>query len=143
MVINSSGDLALNLEGKLFTRIPADLRVALSSAAINLPIALTPVRVRTHVSSMSRSRMPLYTFTISTPGAYTLRIEGVDVAADYSDYAIVISRQFSAALVLHIMALIALGFALIGSLVVSGLILSGKSFSPAVSSSYDPGSPSP
>lgn len=141
--IHSSGDLALNLEAKLFTRISANLRFALSPAGSNSPIALSPARVQTRVSSMSRARMELYTFSISTPGAYTLRIDGLTASTDHSSNAIVITRQVGAALLLHILALIALGFALIGSLVASGLILSGKSFSPAASSSYDPGSQSP
>jgi hypothetical protein len=141
--INSSGSLALNLEGALFTRIPSNLHYTLSSAATGATIPLLPSRVQTHVTSMSRSRMEIDSFSLPASGTYVLRIDGLDPSVDYGSYAIVITRQVGAALVLHILALIALGFALIGSLVASGLIVSGKSLSPAASSSYDPGSQSP
>jgi hypothetical protein len=80
---------------------------------------------------MSRSRIELYSFTIPSPGAYTLRVAGIDPSADYSRHAILITRQYRGALVLHVLVLVALGVALIGSLVVTGLVLSGKSFAPA------------
>jgi hypothetical protein len=101
-------------------------------------IALSPILFRTDVSSMSRSRLELYSFTIPSAGAYTLRIEGIDPATDYSSHAILITRQYRAALVLHVLALVALGAALIGSLVVSGLVLSGKSLAPESPNSSTP-----
>ncbi|MDQ2767704.1 MAG: hypothetical protein M3Y30_11165 [Gemmatimonadota bacterium] len=128
--INSSGDFAINIESPLLTRRPTNLRFALSGADSEARIALYPILLQTDVTSMSRSRMELYSFTIFAAGAYKLRIDGLDPAVDYSRDAILITRQFRGALVLHVLALIACGAVLIGSLVVSGLVLSGKSFSP-------------
>jgi hypothetical protein len=128
--INSSGDFALNIEGPLFVRRPTNFHFTLSGADSEARIALYPILLRTDVTSMSRSRMELYSFRIHSAGAYQLRIDGLEPAADYSRDAILITRQFRGALVLHVLALIACGVALIGSLVVSGLVLSGKSFSP-------------
>jgi hypothetical protein len=133
--INSSGAFALNIESPVLTTRPATLRFALSSAASNSPIALLPIAFRTDVSSMSRSRIELYSFTIPSPGAYALRVDGIDPSTDYSRHAILITRQYLGALVLHVLALVALGIALIGSLVVTGLVLSGKSFTPASNNS--------
>jgi len=131
VTITASGAFALNLESPAFTTRPATLRFALSSTGSGSPIALYPIAFRTDVSSMSRSRVELYSFTIPSPGAYTLRVDGIDPSTDYSSHAILITRQYRGALVLHVLALVALGVALIGSLVVTGLVLSGKSFAPA------------
>jgi hypothetical protein len=131
VTMNGSGDFALNLEGPVFTARPANLRFALSSSQTGTPIALSPIAFRTDVSSMSRSRVELYAFTIPSPGAYTMRVEGIDPSVDYANHAILITRQYRGALVLHVLALVALGAALIGSIVISGLVLSGKSFAPA------------
>ena len=128
--INSSGDFAINIESPLLTRRPSTLRFALSGADSEARIALYPILVQTNVTSMSRSRMELYSFTIPSAGTYKLRIDGIDAATDYSRDSILITRQFRGALVLHVLALIACGAVLIGALVVSGLVLSGKSFSP-------------
>jgi hypothetical protein len=128
--INSTGDFAINIEGPLFVRRPTNFRFALSAADSDARIALYPILLQTDVTSMSRSRMELYSFTIASAGTYKLHIDGVDPSTDYSRDAIVITRQFRGALVLHVLALIACSVALIGSLVVSGLVLSGKSFSP-------------
>jgi hypothetical protein len=128
VTINSSGDLSLNIESALLARRPTNLRFALASADGRSRIALTPVALQTHVSSMSRSRIELCAFTRPAPGAYVLRIDGIEPSANYADDAIVITRRYLPALVLHVLALIFLGAALIGSLVVSGLVASGKSF---------------
>lgn len=128
--INSSGDFAINIESPILTRRPTNLRFALSGADSEARIALYPILLQTDVTSMTRSRMELYAFTIPSAGTYKLRIEGIDAVTDYGRDAILITRQFRGALVLHVLALIACGVALIGSLVVSGLVLSGKSFSP-------------
>ena len=50
---------------------------------------------------MSRSRMELYSFTIHSAGTYQLRIDGLEPGVDYSRDAILITRQFRGALVLH------------------------------------------
>jgi hypothetical protein len=67
-----------------------------------------------------------------------LRVSGIDPSTDYSAQAILITRRYGAALVFHVLALVALGVALIGSLVVSGLVLSGKSFAPETPGSNAP-----
>jgi hypothetical protein len=131
ITMTSSGNFALNLEGPVFTSRPAGLRFALSSAQSGTPIALNPIAFRTDVSSMSRSRIELYSFTIPSPGAYTLRVDGIDSSIDYSSHAILITRRYRVALVLHVLALVALGVALIGSMVITGLVLSGRSLTPA------------
>jgi hypothetical protein len=128
--INSSGDFALNIESPLLTRRPTNLAFALSRVDSDARIALYPILLQTDVTSMTRSRMELYSFTLPSAGTYKVHIDGIDPASDYSRDAILITRQFRGALVLHVLALIACGVALIGSIVVSGLVLSGKSFSP-------------
>ena len=123
---DGDGDFALNLESPIGVLRPIKLRYALTTADGATHIPLPPIAFQTNVTSMSRSRIELYRFTLPSRGDYILRIDGIDPAVDYSAHAIVIARQYGFALVLHILVLIALGVALIGLIVVSGLILSGK-----------------
>ena len=138
LTINSSGDFALNLEAPTFTSHPASLSFSLAGVDPQSTIALHPIAFRTELSSMSRARLELYSFTIPSPGTYTLRVAGLNPATDYSTHAIVITRQYRGALVLHVIALIALGVLLIGSIVISGLIWSGKSLTPVSANSPAP-----
>ena len=138
IMITGSGAFALNLEGPVFSSRPSNLRFALSTLPSDTPLALDPIAFRTDVSSMSRSRIELYSFRISSPGAYTLRVGGLDASADYSDHAILITRPYRVALVLHVLALVALGITLIGAIVISGLVLSGKSLAPSSSNNTTP-----
>ena len=123
---DATGNLALNLEGPLGALLPRKLHLTLSSTDGATRIPLASIAFRTEVTSMSRSRIELYTFTIPAPGDYVLRIDGLDASVDYSACAIIIARQYGVSLVLHVLALVALGVALIGSIVVSGLVLSRK-----------------
>jgi hypothetical protein len=123
---DATGNLALNLEGPLGALLPTKLHYALSSADGATRIPLASIAFRTEVTSMSRSRIELYVFTIPAPGDYVLRIDGLDATVDYTACTIIIARQYGVSLVLYVLALGALGVALIGSIVVSGLVLSGK-----------------
>ena len=129
VAIDATRNLALNLEGPLGASLPTKLHFALSSADGATRIPLASIAFRTEVTSMSRSRIELYAFTIPASGDYVLRIDGLDgiePTVDYSACAIIIARQYGVSLALHVLALVALGVALIGSIVVSGLVLSGK-----------------
>jgi hypothetical protein len=133
LTINGTGEFAFNLEGPIGSLRPMNLRYELSSADGATRIPLAQIVWNTDMTSMSRSRMELYRFTLPSAGEYLLHIDGINPTADYSDVTIVITRQYRGSLVLHMLALIALGTALIGCIVVSGLVLSGKSFAPATS----------
>jgi hypothetical protein len=135
VAINSSGDLAINIETPLLAHRPAQLLLSLYAANSDTRIALSPIAMQTKVSSMSRTRIELYSLTLPSAGTYVLRIEGLNPSTDYSADAVLITRPYHGALVLHVLALIFLGVALIGSLVVSGLVISGKSFTPSASTS--------
>jgi len=136
LTINGTGEFAFNLEGPIGSLRPMNLRYELSSADGATRIPLTQIVWNTDVTSMSRSRMELYRFTLPSAGEYLLRIDGINPTADYGAVTIVITRQYRGSLVLHVLALIALGTALIGCIVISGLVLSGKSLTPT-SSSYN------
>jgi hypothetical protein len=133
--INGTGEFAFNLDGPIGSLRPLSLRYELSSADGATRIPLSVITWNTDVASMSRSRMELYRFTLPSAGEYLLRIDGISSSVDYNAVTIVISRQYRGSLVLHVLALIAFGTALIGCIVVSGLVLSGKSLAPASSNS--------
>jgi hypothetical protein len=106
------------IAGLQFTLVDTERR-----AAIPLRTAL----VRTRVSSLSRARRELYVFGIDAPGNYVLRVEGASESLAASHPFVVVTRPFGGALVLHVLALVASGALLIGSIVVTGLILAGRS----------------
>ena len=126
IVFTAPGEFMLNLETPFGRSLPNNFGYALSSANDPGRDLLTRMLGHNNVSSMSRTRRGLSVFTIASAGTYTLRINGIESAVDYGDFAVVITRPFGLMLVLHVLALIALGFAVIGSIVLSGLILSGK-----------------
>ncbi|HTE43738.1 MAG TPA: hypothetical protein VK636_00730, partial [Gemmatimonadaceae bacterium] len=131
------GDMVLNLDGRVLSRGAAGLRFALArvDSAGEVAVALRNVLFRTHVSSASRSRLELYSFTVPSAGAYLLRISGVDPATDYSADTVVFTRPFHGALVFHILSLIVLGIMLVGSLIVSGFALTSQRLAPAATRS--------
>jgi hypothetical protein len=120
VTLDRAGELALSYEGSMLSRGPAGLRFALTGAD-GAAVPLHGVLFRTRVSSFRRTRMELYDFTLRAPGAYVLRVEGLG-PAEYGGDAIVFSRRFGAALVGHVLALVVLGAAFIGSMVATGLV---------------------
>jgi len=129
VTIDATGDCALSIEGPVGTSLPTQLRFTLASADGTTRIPLTSLAFRTEVTSMSRSRIELQGLTIPAPGDYVLHIDGLDTldaSANHRACAIVFARQYGVALVLHILVLIALALVLIGSSVVSVLVLHGR-----------------
>jgi hypothetical protein len=129
VTFDKSGDFALSLEADIGSRLGGLQFSLLSGGGATVP--LHRILVRTKVSSFSRARVELYSFTLSSPGTFTLRVEGLEPADSNGSDAIVFTRRFQGTLVTHILALIVLGAAFIGSIVVSGFALSGTSLSPA------------
>ena len=127
VTFDRGGDFAFGLEGEI-GRSLGGLQFSLTGAS-RATVPLHRILVRTRVSSLSRARVELYSFTLPSRGAYTLRINGLDPSTDNGSDAIVFTRRFQGTLVAHILALIVLGAALIGSIVVSGFALSGTSLS--------------
>jgi hypothetical protein len=121
------GDYALNLESSSLVARVAGIDFTLASADRGVEVPLHRAIFRTRVSSASRGRLELYRFTIPSPGSFVLRIAGVSAAAADRGDAIVFTRPYRIALVLHVVALVACGLALIGALVLSGFVLFGRS----------------
>lgn len=132
--IDRSGELALNLDSPLLSRRPAELRFMMMRADDAMQIPLRAVVLRTEATSLSRSRIELYSLTIPSAGRYSLRIDGIDPSTDYRGDVILFARRYGATLVLHILAVILLGAILIGSMVLSELILTNRLPPPAPSS---------
>lgn len=126
LTFTESGSYVLNVEGKSFTRAAAGLSFELTKEAASLSIPLHAILVRTKVSSFSRTRLELYRFEIPDAGRYTLRISGANAGTEAGDAAVVITRSFTVTMVLHILALVALGALFVGSLVVTGLVFAER-----------------
>lgn len=119
---SEAGRYSLNARASSRLTSVAGLRFSLEDAASGRQVPLDRTLVRTTVSSASGVRLELYGFTIVVPGTYLLRIqgEGPDAAAGL---AIVFTRRYTPALVLHVLAIVALGALFIGSLVATALAL--------------------
>jgi hypothetical protein len=126
VTFDRGGELALNLESGSFLRNLGGLGFGVSTTGSGTTIPLHPVLFRTEVSSFSRRRLELYSFTLPAAGSYLLRVTGINSAADPATDAIVFTRRFRGALVFHVLALIALGGTFIGSIVVSAFALSDR-----------------
>jgi hypothetical protein len=126
LAFEGDGDFSLNIESPIGALRPSGLRYALTTADGAMRIPLAPLELQTDVTSMTRARLELYAFTLPHTGDYTLLIDGVDPAASYSADTVVITRRYGVALVLHVVALLALSGAFIGSIVFSALVFTRK-----------------
>jgi hypothetical protein len=129
VTFKDAGSYVLNVEGTSLSRVAAGLSFAITKEGSGTSIPLHRILVRTKVSSFSRTRLGLYGFDIPAPGVYTLRMTGMDSSTNYDSGAIVITRPFTLALVTHVLALVTLGALFIGSLVITGLVLSKRPLS--------------
>ena len=112
------GACDLYVEGRRFSRDFGALEFALSDPA-GAAVILRSVRFRTTVSGASRVRLHLRSFKVVEAGDFTLRITGIKPHQD-PENRIVFATPVTARMVLHILALIALGVLTMASL--GGLI---------------------
>jgi len=124
VVLEAAGALVLAGEGRRLSTDFARLRFALTGEANGAPVPLRPVLVRTVVSGVSRVRVSLQHLALPAPGAYRLRVDGIPPRPDPASR-LVFARPFGAALPLRIVALVLLGQAAIGSVVLTVLALLG------------------
>jgi hypothetical protein len=114
-----SGDLRLCLEGPRGLTWRAPLRFALAEAATGRPVTLTPTLSGSGRQRLDRSLVQRAQLILPGPGTYTVRVEGFQPGQDYRSFALVFMRPFTATIVLHVLGLVACGFATIGGLVLS------------------------
>jgi hypothetical protein len=118
--VASRGDYDLYVEGKPLSRDFGGLDFALSDPS-GATLPMRRLLLRTQSSSLSRVRLALRSFRVEAAGDVTLSATGIAPGQD-PENRIVIARPFRAALVAHVLALVGLSIAAIGSLV--GTILS-------------------
>ncbi|MBV9879734.1 MAG: hypothetical protein JO180_04520 [Gemmatirosa sp.] len=123
-----TGTFALSLETSRLTLPTArarELRVVMASET-GAPLPVRAALTTTRVSSFDRVRIEIARVAVPLPGRYALRVGRPTHVDDVApDAAIVVSRPVGGAIVTHVLALIALGAALIAAIVVSGLALGG------------------
>lgn len=89
-----AGKVLLCVEGPLFTRHFAGLRYEIADAG-NSAVQGRKSLLRTGSSGFTRARLELMSFTIPTPGKYSLRILGMQGSEpDDSPYRIVFMRPY-------------------------------------------------
>jgi hypothetical protein len=128
--LREPGTFDLYVEGKLGTTDFAGLKMELTDPG-GRRVPLDQVLFRAHVSSFSRSRLLVRSFTVSAPGSYTLRVTGIRSTASPDDR-IVLAHPVRGAMILHILGIVALGCLTIGSMVASALafVLPGRAAQP-------------
>lgn len=112
------GALDLYVEGTRFSRDFGSVEFALSDPA-GAAVNLQSVWFRTTISGASRVRLHLRSFKVVEAGDFTLRITGIKPYQDPANR-IVFATPVRARMVLHVLALIALGILTMASL--GGLI---------------------
>lgn len=117
------GEKYLHVEGPRFTTVFSGISFALSDGSTNLPVRLRSVILRSVMGGMSRAKLLLKTFVIDHAGSYGLQIGGIKEGVDYSNTHIVITKPYLAKLTLNILGLILAGWLVIGSIVLSILLL--------------------
>jgi hypothetical protein len=119
------GAYSLSFESSSPARIIAGLEFALTNADNGSEIPLSRTVFRTRVSSFTRTKLELYSFTVPAPGTYRLHLAGTRPSMD-SDDAIVFSRRVQGMVVAHVLALVATGSLVIGAFVATGLAAMGR-----------------
>ncbi len=134
VVFGSAGGHVLNFEAPLHARrsvsinrtLPLNLNYELSRVEPPYAVPLLFTRSDVYVNSMTRSRTQLFTFGPPSAGAYTLRMNGIDPSVEYSQYAFSISRPIGFTIVSHVIAILLLALASLGSIIVTSLLIAGK-----------------
>jgi len=114
VALPSAGDYDLYVEGRHFSRDFGGLDFALTDAA-GASLPLRGSLFRTEVSSLSRVRLKLRSFRAPAAGDFTLSVTGIPAAQDPANR-LVVARPFVAALIGHVLGLIAVSVLVIGSL---------------------------
>ncbi len=117
------GPYDLFVEGSFASNDFVGLDYALADSA-GRKVPMGAVVFRAHVRTLSRARLQIRSFDAPGPGDFTLRVTGVHPNSSPGDR-ILINRPVRSAMVLHILALLALGVVTIGSLVASGILVFG------------------
>jgi len=121
--LETTGPLELAMEGRRFSRDFAGITFTLHRVDVGQEVPLRRLLFRTQVSGIDRVRLSLYALEVPVPGEYFLRVENLGEVA--ADSAVVFVRPLGMTVVAYVLALIALGAALIGSIVVTALTLAG------------------
>lgn len=130
VALPSAGDFDLYVEGKRFSCDFAGLDFALADAT-GADVPLQGSLVRTQVSSGSRVRLKVRSLRAPGAGDFTLAVTGIQPEQD-PENRLVVARPFGAALVAHILGLIAVGLLVIASLGATiALVLYARGWTPA------------
>jgi hypothetical protein len=121
-----AGELRLCVDGPKGLSWRAPLRFAMAEAATGRPVELAPMLSGSGRQRLDRSRVVRARLVVPGPGSYSLRVDGFQPGPEYASWFLVFMRPFAATIVLHVLGIVACGFALIGGLVLSilGLALS-------------------
>ena len=114
----TSGDMALCLEGPRFGTWRQRCRYACTDEATGQAVAIAPARSGAATRGRRRTRIQRGSLTVPHPGDYVLEVAGLE-PADAPGYAVVFMRPFSGRMLRFILTCVLLGMLVVGSLVLA------------------------
>jgi hypothetical protein len=123
---SAPGTYVLHVDQPRFNMAMLGAKFALRDEATGTDVRSSPVIFRTTVSGMSRASVSVRYFEIERAGAYRLLVTGIDPGADVSRVQLIFTRPYAAPLTLLILGTVLGGMCLIGGLVFTALLYSGK-----------------
>jgi len=117
--LDRAGPVELAMEARRGSRDFAGVSFSLHRVDIGQEVPLRRLLLRTRVSGFEKVRLSLYALDVPAPGEYFLRAENLGQVT--ADSAVVFVRPMGPAIVAYVLALVVLGAALIGSIVVTAL----------------------
>jgi hypothetical protein len=124
-----AGPAELGLEGPLFTSKFRDLGFELLDPA-GQPVRLDRLWTRTSSSGFARTRLSLYGIHIAQPGAYAVRVTGIDPEIDYRECAVVFVRPAGTGVALGVVSLLASIGLTAASIATAGALMLGPTTVP-------------
>lgn len=121
----AAGPYELQIEQPRFFSTLAGARFALEDAA-GRELRSWPVIFRTYSSGISTARLSVRGFEVPDPGDYRLNLSGIKADADVSRCALVFVRPYGAVLFLGILGIVLGAALLLGGIVFTSLIATGK-----------------
>ncbi len=114
--IPAEGPLALFLEGPRYGTYRKRLRFGLRDPETDQPVPIQRVLMGSGVRSLRRCRVQRGRLVLPRPGTFELQVEGLQ-PEDVQNYEVVLMRPIAGRVVRFVLACVALGIVLFGSLV--------------------------
>jgi hypothetical protein len=126
VTLSAPGTYVLHVDQPRFNMAMLGAKFELLDEATGADVRSSPIIFRTTVSGLSTASVSVRYFEIEHAGAYRLLVTGIDSRTDLSQVHLILTRPYAVPLMLLILATVLGGMFLIGGLVFTALLYSGK-----------------